>query len=251
MTLLSQTMLLYLVVGVGVAGAVYTAGTPDRGAERCFRVLTAWLFWPLYVPILLATPARPLATMPPTGPAPLDDMARAIAQVDAELDAALGSLDGWVSDVLARERDRIRELRAAWMIQAERVRDMDRLLALPDSPAAALCVEASVSERLRRSEQARRDNLQRLRSIRQQAHDDLMGMLAWVRELVSMIHLAKFTGAPAARAEDLVAQIAAAVEGLAETASNESSWSPPAGRLPMIAGTDSTANSRVSDCDSS
>jgi len=29
-----------------------------------------------------------------------------------------------------------------------------------------------------------------------------------------MIHLAKFCGAPAARAEELVAQIAAAVEGL-------------------------------------
>jgi len=29
-----------------------------------------------------------------------------------------------------------------------------------------------------------------------------------------MIHLAKFSGAPAARAEELVAQIAAAVEGL-------------------------------------
>jgi hypothetical protein len=43
-----------------------------------------------------------------------------------------------------------------------------------------------------------------------------MGNLAWVRELVSMIHLAKFSGAPAARAEELVAQIAAAVEGLSE-----------------------------------
>ena len=41
-----------------------------------------------------------------------------------------------------------------------------------------------------------------------------MGTLAWVRELVSMIHLAKFTGAPASRAEELVAQIAAAVEGI-------------------------------------
>ena len=41
-----------------------------------------------------------------------------------------------------------------------------------------------------------------------------MGTLAWVRELVSMIHLAKFTGAPASRAEELVAQIATAIEGI-------------------------------------
>ncbi|MGD9856866.1 MAG: hypothetical protein AB7U20_18110 [Planctomycetaceae bacterium] len=47
-------------------------------------------------------------------------------------------------------------------------------------------------------------------------HDDLMSTLAWVRELVTMIHLAKYTGAPASRAEELVTQIAAAVEGLHE-----------------------------------
>jgi hypothetical protein len=59
-------------------------------------------------------------------------------------------------------------------------------------------------------------NIDRLGQVRRRAYDDLMGTLAWVRELVSMIHLAKFTGAPAARAEELVAQIAAAVEGLSE-----------------------------------
>jgi len=55
-----------------------------------------------------------------------------------------------------------------------------------------------------------------------------MGTLAWVRELVSMIHLAKFTGAPAARAEELVAQIAAAVQGLSELSWPEDA-SEPAG----------------------
>ena len=64
------------------------------------------------------------------------------------------------------------------------------------------------------SELARRANFERLRRVRRHAYDDLMGTLAWVRELVSMIHLAKFTGAPASRAGELVAQIAAAVEGV-------------------------------------
>jgi hypothetical protein len=56
-----------------------------------------------------------------------------------------------------------------------------------------------------------------------------MGSLAWVRELVSMIHLAKFSGAPAARAEELVAQIAAAVEGLSELTWQEETTSPGGG----------------------
>ena len=45
-------------------------------------------------------------------------------------------------------------------------------------------------------------------------YDELMATLAWVRELVTMIHLAKYTGAPASRAVELVRQIAAAVKGL-------------------------------------
>jgi hypothetical protein len=105
---------------------------------------------------------------------------------------------------------------------------MDRLLAQPENAAPAT-VEAELgpvalstplsptaSNRLRHSEEVRRQNLERLRQGRRRAYEDLMGTLAWVRELVSMIHLAKFTGAPASRAEELVAQIAAAVEGLSE-----------------------------------
>jgi hypothetical protein len=49
-------------------------------------------------------------------------------------------------------------------------------------------------------------------------HDDLLGTLAKVRELATMIHLARYTGAPAARAEELVEEIAAAVAGLSEVA---------------------------------
>ena len=42
-----------------------------------------------------------------------------------------------------------------------------------------------------------------------------------------MIHLAKFSGAPAARAEELVAQIAAAVEGLSELTWQDDAGAPP------------------------
>jgi len=156
-------------------------------------------------------------------PAQADEMTTAINQVDAELEAALGSLDGWAEDVLAREKNRIHELRTAWTAQSERIRDMDRLLALPEyqingggQAAAGAELSPAAAERLQRSQQVRRQNIERLRKVRQRAFEDLMGTLAWVRELVSMIHLAKFTGAPASRAEELVAQIAAAVEGLSE-----------------------------------
>src|SRR5262249_46953905 len=131
--------------------------------------------------------------------------------------AALGSLDGWAEDVLAQEKLRIRDLRGAWQGQAQRIRDMDCVLALPEYSDAAL----SSADRLLGNGQARRQNVERLRRLRRRAHDDLPASLAWVRELVSMIHLAKFNGSPTARTQELVAQIAAAVEGLSAIADVE------------------------------
>jgi hypothetical protein len=182
-----------------------------------FRLASAVVFWPLHVPILLAG-SRPRAH-PEVAPSQSnrDAMSQAISQVEAELATALLSLDGWVEDVLAHEAGRFHELSTAWRASAERIREMDRLLAKTEPADLRAAPEISgegASERYQHSEQTRRANLVRLREVRNQGFEDLMGTLAWVRELVSMIHLAKFTGAPASRAEELVAQIAAAIEGI-------------------------------------
>ena len=223
---LPETILFYLLFGAAVAAAV--ALELPRGARgaQLFRLVTAVLFWPLYLPVLLDRPARarpgPIAAGTASTEQP-DHYASAIAQIEAELDAALESLDGWAENVFARERERITELRAAWRWQADRIRQLDRLLASAglDRIAAPGAGQQELSAgagnpRFQQSEQARRENFERLHALRGRLHDDLLGTLAWVRELVSMIHLAKFTGAPASRAEELVAQIATAVEGLSE-----------------------------------
>lgn len=220
---LGQLLVLHLMAGAGVAGAVYLTARRRSTAARWFQAVTALLFWPLYLPILLSRhaattgdtePANPSLTSPVAG----DDLGRIIAQVDAELEHALRSLDGWAEDVLAREKGRLLELRSAWFSQAQRIRDMDRLLARPEYAVAgeplAIRDENDLSDRLRASQQVIRQNIERLRQVRQRTYADLLGTLSWVRELASMIHLAKFTGAPPSRAEELVAQIAAAVEGL-------------------------------------
>jgi hypothetical protein len=80
---------------------------------------------------------------------------------------------------------------------------------------------AAALDRWQKSSRAREQNLSRLAAVRRRSHADLMATLAWIRELVSMIHLAKFTGAPAARTEELVAQIAAAVEGVSQVGQQE------------------------------
>ncbi len=213
----AETMIFYHLIGVGVATAVFLSDRRQSRYSPWFRAATAVVFWPLYLPIVLARP-QPVPkpeTVPP--PSDGDAMAQTIAQVEAELEMALKSLDGWVEDVLSRETDRFGELSTAWRTQAARIREMDRLLArvepAPHNPTSAVS-GPEASDRCRQSEQTRRANLGRLRQVRSRAYEDLMGTLTWVRELVSMIHLAKFTGAPASRAEELVAQIAAAIEGI-------------------------------------
>jgi hypothetical protein len=118
--------------------------------------------------------------------------------------------------VLNSEQHRLEELRTAWKLQAGRIRQLDRLLAEPAARVDSLAEVASDVDRARQSENVRQGNIRQLVALRNQMHADLVGTLAWVRELVTMIHLAKFSGAPAARAEELVAQIAAAVQGLSE-----------------------------------
>jgi hypothetical protein len=217
---LGQLLVLHLMAGLGVAVAVYLQTTARHSGLRVFQVVTAVLFWPFYLALLLGRRrAEEVPTEPGAHSGPADELARAIAQVDAELEGAWQSLDGWAEGVLTREKGRLQEMRSVWAAQAQRIRDMDRLLSRPeyavlDNNVFAVTSADGAGERLRGSQQVIRHNLERLRQVRQQTLKDLLGTLAGVSELVSMIHLARFTGAPASRGEDLVAQIAAAVDGL-------------------------------------
>ena len=218
----------YLLIGGGVAAALFLDDRRLSLGERLFRSLTGLLFWPLYLPVLLQSNTAPPAAFPEVARSPdaQDELDRAISQVESELEAALGSLDGWAELALSHAGERFEELRSAWQAQAERIRELDRLLSQPEFQTEIN--ERRASGRYQSSDASRRENIARLHQIRRKLHEDLMGTLAWVRELVTMIHLAKFTGAPASRAEELIAQIAATVEGLSEvTEWNQKSLAAP------------------------
>jgi len=225
---LTTTLLFYLLFGGAVAVAVHLAPGADHSVPRWFRTLSAAVFWPLYLPGLLQHPANPRAEscegggsnrLPDTDMTAGDEISAEIQQVETELDLALISLGGWSDAVLAREQHRFEELRVAWHAQADKIRDLDRILGqLVPTDAAVNAPAAKASERIASSHTARQANITRLRTLRDRFHADLMNTLAWVRELVTMIHLAKYTGAPASRAEELVMQIATSIEGLSEVA---------------------------------
>src|SRR4051794_40487164 len=220
--LLLETAIFYLLLGGAVAVAVYLRGRTGNAVAHGMQLGAACLFWPLFVPVLLsAAPADSSERKESleSDAAQQDALSAAISQVETELDAALEGLDGWAEDVLNSEQHRLEELRAAWKAQADRIRSIDQLLAEPSARADSLAEVSAEVASARQSEKTRQDNIRQLSNLRKRMHADLVGTLAWVRELVTMIHLAKFSGAPAARAEELVAQIAAAVQGLSEVSS--------------------------------
>lgn len=204
---LGPTLVLYLLVGIAVAAALYLTDRPRSPGERALRLATAVPFWPLYLPILLSRPAAVVSTE--------DDWTRTLAVVERELDAALSTLNEWIG-IAEEPRRRIEMLREAWAEQAERLRGMDRLLARPEYLAAAEELPIAAAPQVRQSMAARQQNVERLRQVRRQAEADLLASLAWARELASRIHLARFTDAPTSRAEELLAALSAGVEVLSE-----------------------------------
>jgi hypothetical protein len=219
--LLVETAIFYLLIGAAVAVATYVRGSAIDEYTLLLQAVAACLFWPLFVPMLLAptTSASPEQSRSTDQGKQQDSLAAAISQVEIELDAALEGLDGWAEDVLNSEQHRLEELRIAWKAQAHRIRQIDDLLTIPLARSDSLAEVSAEVASARQSEKTRQDNIRQLSALRKRMHGDLIGTLAWVRELVTMIHLAKFSGAPAARAEELVAQIAAAVQGLSEVSS--------------------------------
>src|SRR5947209_6237035 len=113
---------------------------------------------------------------------PGDDLAQLIAQVEEELAVAL-----------QRHQSPLQPLRTAWTEKAAHLRTLERLLTEPQSPPPGRA---------------------HWQAIRQRALTELLATLTWVRELASMLCLARRAGAPAARAEELLAQIEAAATGL-------------------------------------
>lgn len=224
---LGITSVFYGLIGLSVAVALWLSESHATRGERWFRVSTAVFFWPIYLPLLL----RPKSAEVPE-PAPSaahietpDELAAMLDRIERELDLALGSLCGWSENLSSEEQARISELRSAWRVPVERLRELDALLAQPTFVESTIAArDAASSEPLARSEQSRQQNVSLLRDIRERMHRELLASLARVRELVTRIHLAKFTGT-SLLAKELVEHLAAAITGnsaaLAVTADSE------------------------------
>ena len=162
--------------------------------ERWFRVATAALFWPLYLPLLLR-PSNNSAVTDNSTAQPCNELTAIISQVERELDAALRSLEAGSLQTRLPTPSQLEELQTAWQQQAVQIRELDALLAADSSTAKGVA---------------------QLQALRQKMYEDLLATLGSVRDLITRIHLTKFTGTSANRTAELIAQIGTTVEGLSE-----------------------------------
>ena len=107
-----QTLLLYLLIGAGVAIG-FAARSSDKGRAWA-TILAAWVFWPLFVPLLLSAEEESVTPTTPTSE-PLDArIARSREQLDRLAATAPGLPD------LPEQVARIQALwaeRATWLTE--------------------------------------------------------------------------------------------------------------------------------------
>ena len=213
---LGITSVFYGLIGLSVAVALWLSEARATRAERLFRVTTSLFFWPIFLPLLLRPKStKPSETVPSASHTEtLDELVARMDRVERELDLALTSLNGQSENLSSDEQARISELRLAWRAPVDRLRELDALLAQPTFAETTTSARDEASgDSLFRSEQSRKQNLVQLRDIREHMHHEVLSSLAHVREFVTRIHLAKFSGASTASAKEMVEQLAAAVTG--------------------------------------
>lgn len=216
---LLETLVVYLLVGAVVAGAIQLGDASTSPTNLPLHVVC----WPLFAAVLVAPEAstEPPATdrdALPTGDRDHPDIRRA----ERKLVDALDRLDGPAEDALEASRQRIRRLVDSLATMQSRLDEMDDMLGRKefDEEAARRALEEArqqdaSSDRIASAER-RLEHVRQLQTMRADLADDLQAALAKVDEIAAQIALLQFADQPARDVSDLIEEIAAAVDGVSE-----------------------------------
>jgi hypothetical protein len=208
MSLLDLT-LLYAVVGAGCAAVVYRRTRGDRRARLTHAALALPL-WPVWAPVALIPDAPP--RVPATGRA---------ARIEAELAQAVHAAADSPFEVLL-PTDAAARIRAEIGRAVARIAELDQVLAQPGFDAAAAearvnaLVAQNASRRALKTAVLHRDNVARIRAMRDRHERALDELGELVGALRSQLVLARYAGSPPEGVGGIVTELWARVEGLGE-----------------------------------
>ncbi len=210
---LAETIVIYLVVGVGVAIAlVLRDGT--AGFHLVYLSALGLVFWPVMIPTLFDAGGSTRTRSKDKAVSPL---ARRISELESELKMVLAKTDGWAERVLAAETEKIGSLVAAMRAQTSRVDEMERLLrSLENDPKSKRAMAAGVVSL--DPERSRRKNLELLRRLHDKSETSLWDSITKIEDLISMIYVARFAGASRSEVDRMLTEISATVESISAVA---------------------------------
>ncbi len=188
---ITQTLLIYGLVGAAVAATMLLQDRDSGPWRRALRFAAGLLFWPAFVPALLAARADR------GGGGEDEELADArLAAARARLLAVVNTMDGSLGGLLAPEVKRIERLTRALAILGRRVGEMDRLLEVPS---------------IRQGRTG-----ERLRAMRDQAEERYLEALARMEEMSAAVMLLQLAEGSGEEAVESLRDLAARVEGLTE-----------------------------------
>lgn len=221
---ITETLIIYGIIGLVVASAMWLAGASEHGLVRASRFVLHAVLWPFFAPVLLASSV----SEPPKPSLERAELTAAkdprVHEAEQRLLRALTSLDGVAEDVLGDEMERVRSLTGSLAAMARRILEMDELLETDefDEERALGALEQmqtddEAGDRVRRdSVRARLRNIRRLKEMRQALSADLERAILKIEEISSQIRLLRFADRPEHEVSGLIEDIAATVEGLSE-----------------------------------
>src|SRR5258708_38272004 len=105
---IGETIIIYLIVGVGISIAlVLRAGNRSQSA-RAYLATVGFIFWPIFLPTLIAAKRETLIESPREISEDSNVFLTRISKIEDQLSALLINKDGWAERVLANEADKIR-----------------------------------------------------------------------------------------------------------------------------------------------
>ena len=195
-----ELLVLYLVIGAAVSVAAWRAHHPARWL--------APLLWPLVLPNLLGSPS-PAQVEPARSPSPLLPPTADGDRVQVAVSHLRDALEGWDGGAPAVSALDATQRRLAALLS--RLRDLDTVLFSLDQEPAPVD-HPDVADLL----DARRENLAKLRALRDNTRGRLERGLAQLSDLATRAHLARFTGEEADAVATALRNLAAAVESAGE-----------------------------------
>jgi chromosome segregation ATPase len=217
-----ETFMIYLVIGMVVATALWVAHGRMLRVAAVFDLVTWVMLWPFFAPLLFG---QALTTDSPrvSSTRPRDAKESRLHETQQRLLQAIGRLDGLAEGVIKPQLTQIDAMVRSLDVAEHRLQEMEEMLRSREFDMTQ--VDAALHD-LRgkgyddkeprvRSLGARRRNIERLQTMRDRTRDELDRALVKLEEISSQVLLLRFADQPETKLASLLKEVAGNVDGLA------------------------------------